>query len=495
MSSEDVGRRCTDGAYEWNAGIIEGRPLMIRHCAPDMTSHLYPAGDINESILLYRGCFTILLNGKRERTCDGDVRLSWLPTPRIEVRGEYHSGPEDFEALLSSTDDTQIWYPRTQIRLPDSESVPTPPTEEAPTWSRERHTAFIGPAEIYPPEIGDGTTLTRVTGLLVNGWDGYGSAIADPTDRRQTWFGRSSSRGGDWLVNMDALNPGSDQQGKLRGNGGYGVTHTVSISRADSSSFTADDLKGALQAMRCALSLILGRRADVVLPVGWNDGEPVWAWWTAGVVDSFRERGSWLDASIAADQSSEVVGRILDNWPDGLHSDTLRYATSYYVQALRLGAELGVAAAVSGLLLIGASWLVEDEQIYSQSAWGRLNPQAEKQIRSLLQFSACRINTAVPEAFVNLADVTHQLNATRKSDEDLKDGLSSIIKMRNDVVHPTRHKRSKCSAYQWTEAHSLTVHFLELALLAYVGYRGRFHPRTAANRWLGYVVDVPWTGC
>ena len=64
--------------------------------------------------------------------------------------------------------------------------------------------------------------------------------------------------------------------------------------------------------------------------------------------------------------------------------------------------------------------------------------------------------------------------------------------MRNDVVHPTRKKRTKLSYYQWAEAHSLAVHFLELALLAYVRYRGQFHPRIAANRWLGYVEDVPW---
>jgi hypothetical protein len=39
-------------------------------------------------------------------------------------------------------------------------------------------------------------------------------------------------------------------------------------------------------------------------------------------------------------------------------------------------------------------------------------------------------------------------------------------------------KRTKWSFYQWSEAHSLAVHFLELALLAYVGYRGRYHPES-----------------
>ena len=175
--------------------------------------------------------------------------------------------------------------------------------------------------------------------------------------------------------------------------------------------------------------------------------------------------------------------------------NTLRYATSYYMQAQALGVELGTAAAVSGLLLLGSSWLVEDRHAYSRSAWGSLRPEAKSQVQALLQFSDCRINTAVPGAFANLAAVADQLNAARQPDEAPLDGLGCIIKMRNDVMHPTRTKRMKWSPYQWSEAHSLAVHFLELALLAYVGYRGRYHPRISANRWLGYAEDVPWTGC
>jgi hypothetical protein len=116
-------------------------------------------------------------------------------------------------------------------------------------------------------------------------------------------------------------------------------------------------------------------------------------------------------------------------------------------------------------------------------------------VRALLQFSDCRINTAVPDAFSHLATAADQLNAARKPDEGSRDGLGCIIRMRNDVMHPTRTKRTKWSFYQWSEAQSLAVHFLELALLAYVGYRGRYHPRIAAHRWLGYTEDVSWTGC
>ena len=137
------------------------------------------------------------------------------------------------------------------------------------------------------------------------------------------------------------------------------------------------------------------------------------------------------------------------------------------------------------------SWLVEEKQLYSKTAWGKLSPEAESQIRELLKMSDCCINTVVPSAFAHLATVAKQLGAGDRP----RDGLSCVIRMRNDVIHPTRTKRTKWSAYQWAEAHNLAVHFLELALLAYIGYRGRIHPGVSANRWLGYTQDAPWLGC
>ena len=251
-------------------------------------------------------------------------------------------------------------------------------------WSREPGTAYLGPAEVYPPEIGDGSALVKVTGFIPNGWDGHGTRVADPADRRGTSFGRATARGG-WVLDMDALDPGGDLPGKLRREGGYGITHphAVSLSRADSSSFTADDATQALHAVRSALSLILGRPTDVVLPVGWSHDQAAWARWTAGQVDTFREPGTWLDASIAADQVSEVIGRFLDCWPDSLRSDTLRHAMSYYIQ--------------------GAG-------------------------------------------------------ARRR----------------------TRHRRRRIRAVAW---------------LHHQDRLPRTVPRIAANRWLGYTEDVPWTGC
>src|SRR5262249_23273841 len=140
MTSEDIGHRCPDGAYEWTVGNVEGKPLVIRHFAPDALKHLYSPGEIDQPILLYRGRFTAQANEvSPERVYDGHIRLPWRPRPRIEVRGEYNPEPAHIEALLGSAADTTIWHTRLQVNLPDAAGIPPPPIEEAPPWSRERH--------------------------------------------------------------------------------------------------------------------------------------------------------------------------------------------------------------------------------------------------------------------------------------------------------------------------------------------------------------------
>jgi hypothetical protein len=242
---------------------------VIRHRAPDVVTHLYQPRGINEPVLLYRGPFNTQGDERSERPYDGDVRLAWLPTPRIEARGERDTAPGDIEALLESGADTNIWYQRLQVHLPGTPGVLPLPSEEAPPWSHRPGSAYLGPTDVYPPDIGDGAALTRVTGLVPNGWDSFdGSRIADPSDRRCTWFGRAIADGGGWVLELDTVNPDQDFRKELRQRGGYGITHAVSLSRAGGATFTAADATDALHAVRAAFSLILGRRSDVVLPVG-----------------------------------------------------------------------------------------------------------------------------------------------------------------------------------------------------------------------------------
>lgn len=330
---QDPGHRTADGAFEWTLHREGGEPVTFRHMAPDPMTHIYQPAGVNEPILIYRGLFHTAAGEPAERAYDGDIRLSWLPTPRIEARGEREAAPEDVEAFFASLNNTSAWQKLPEIHLPEGPGLPRVPSREKPPRSGRPGVNHFDPAVVFPPEIGDGTTLTKITGLIPNGWDTRsGSLLADPSDRRRTWHGRTTGQGGGWTVTMDAIDPDGHVLSELSQRGGYGVTHAISLTRVGGAPFAAPEAVEALRAVRCALALAMGRRTDVVLPVGWRAGEPVWARWTAGRVDPYRDdRGSWLDLSIASAQVGQVVGQFLDNWTDPLHRDTLRYAVSYYV--------------------------------------------------------------------------------------------------------------------------------------------------------------------
>lgn len=474
----------------------DGTTNVFRHYAPDVSTHYYQPDSPREPLLLYQGAICSPASEAEDDAYQGDVWLRWEPKPHVEARGMRPTTPERFGAFMgrSSRPPQGIWVDRRTIRLPGDRGVPPIPLTEAMLEADYSTQQFSEP--IYPPEIGDGTELTKVSGLLINGFQGHdGMQLAAPSDRRWLHRGRTCARGAGWVVTLDDLsttNPGLWDV--LESSGGYAATHIVSLVRENSATFTAEQATDALEAVTCALNLAIGRRIDIAVPVGWQDDEPVWTKWTAGQAEAFGPTHTWLDPMITSRQIGETIGRVLDCWSDSLRRETLFYASSYYLQALSQYAETGTSNAVSGLLLLASSWLVEEKEVCTRTAWDK-KKTAQGQIRMLLDMPECRINAAVPCGFNYLAEVAQKIYESRERKGACPDGLDCIIRMRNDVVHPTHKRRGGWTYQEWIEAHNLVAHFLELSLLSYIGYTGQYHPRIAMERMTGYVEYMPWSGC
>ena len=101
------------------------------------------------------------------------------------------------------------------------------------------------------------------------------------------------------------------------------------------------------------LNLALGRRVTCALPVGWQNGKPVWCRWRSARVDGYRDASQWLDDTTSYRQVSEVVSRVLDYTADPVDKESLRYALSYYLTAnVDVDVELSASVPVSGLQLL-----------------------------------------------------------------------------------------------------------------------------------------------
>lgn len=460
---------------------------------PQLLTHPYALHAMNEAIVLYRGTYCLPHSDSDECAYQGLIELTWLPRPEIEARGERavtlpqrlarHKEP--------ATHSKGGWTTIPKVRLPTDAALP--PLPAAPAQDRDAPPRS-GPSEqlttmVLSREFGEGDALTRVAGVVVNGfevWDG--GLVVHPAGWRFPFSARTTAFGGGWIVTMDAIAQDPAGWKELEASRAYQVTQVLELARADGAEFNAQQAKLALEAIGYALTIALGRHVSVSLPIGFRTQEPVWASWAVGRIDPFRDPGTWLDQSVASTQVGELIGRTLEAWDNELRRDTLRDAVSYLVQSQVGQAELGITLPVSGLTLLSYSYLVEETDSLSKSNWKE--PGVPGQVRNLLTSLGVATDFAVPTDLPHLEDLRGRISA--RSGKPVGDGLGCIIKMRNAIMHPKRGERADWTYEEIVEGYLYATHLLEMALLAYVGYRGKVHPRIVSERMAGYLEDVPW---
>lgn len=466
-----------------------------RPAYPSVTTHPYETHDLNEPIVLYRGAYCLPPTDPDDLAYHGVIELRWLPEPEIVAHGERRSDLQNLalSRLVRQVEPTiSAWATVSSVRLPDDSKVPPMPASAPEADGPE--TPASGVVEqmttmIFPPEFGDGSALTCVTGLVANGFDAWdGSLVAAPSGWWSPMPARTTGIGGGWVATLDSAAMSGEAWKALEGSRGYQVTQVVDLRRVDGSDFSAREAMPALEVIGYALTIALGRHLTVMLPIGWRSEVPVWTRWGFRGVDPFRTMGTWLDHSVMSVQVGELIGRILESWDDELRRDTLRDAASYLVQGQSGHAELGITLPISGLTLLSYSHLVEELGTHSKRRWTRLGVAG--QIRALVTSLRSMPDLTVPADLVYLEALRARL-AAKSSEPDL-DGLGCIIKMRNAVMHPTRGERADWTYEEIIEGFLFATHLFEMTLLAYAGYRGRVHPRIASEQMAGYLEDVPW---
>jgi hypothetical protein len=273
---------------------------------------------------------------------------------------------------------------------------------------------------------------------------------------------------------------------ELHDTGGRRFTHIACLERTDGSSFAGEEALKALDRVRVALNIALGRRTTWSLPVGWYEGRAAWTRWRSAPVDAYARKSHWLDDTVASTQISEIVSRVLDFTTDAAGWEALRPSVAYYMAAnVDVDVELSVAIPVSALQLLAYYRFVTDRQVYSPRAWKALGTECE--LRMLL--TDIHADLAVHGYFQHLTDVRDALAGNAPA----RDALGVIVNMRNIVTHPKRDKPAIFSTYEWAEAGMHARYWLCLSILNIVGYRGQIadiFPPTV--HWTGMLKPVPW---
>lgn len=459
-------------------------PFRIVTDFPDALTHPYGQHERDAPIVLHQGRFFFAPDGG-ERELEGHCLLEWRPVPRLEAFGRYvqTTPAEDIGDLLTISGEA-AWAPLPWVELAGGAfpHVPTPGPRPAEPKSTPRHSTAH--AELREMSIGGDLEVERATFAICNGWEALDvKRVSDPV---RPWQFRAARLevpfDAEYVLTIDAVPHLRDILRELKRHGGVAITHIGCLARKDGSRFRIDDCVPLFNHFRLAVSIGTGRRIDAVLPVGHAGGKAVSTRWNQPRVDDYRTAHTMLDPTEASAQLGELLRDCHAYCASPEREALLHHATSYYIGSNRgTNLQLACAQVVSGLQLLSFFRLVTEGQM-SRGQWDSLT--TIDQLRALL--NACSVPTAVTPGASEFARAGAELpNPT-------SDGLEILIKMRNVVIHPSRHTTDRWSFYQWFEAWCAARELLLLAILNTVNYGGSYRSILEPDKWLGSLNQLPW---
>jgi hypothetical protein len=298
------------------------------------------------------------------------------------------------------------------------------------------------------------------------------------------WGGRWQFEVGGWRITADRRHDYADVMADVDSESVFVMTHVMEIRRVDDTTFDVDAIAELLECLRVCLSFGFGRWVAPALPVGYDaSGQVVWERWEAPIVDPAKKVGNaWLWQYRPQD-IEELVERSLTAFLNPDRRGMTRFQMILAVQAVEAGfVEQRVFAAFPALenLAWGAAVLdgVVSAAVYN--SW-----PGRDRLRFLLEDA--KVSLDVDEESLPAL-------AAYAAEKNLADGPAAVVSVRNKLVHPKSpddlvYSRPGLAADVWM----LTRHYLNLAILRSIGYRGSYVRLLPPFGAAGNAQPVPWT--
>lgn len=435
---------------------------------------VYRTEQPNEETILHEGLLSLALgpfdvDDEQVITGEGEVALSWLPSPRLRFTLRYDCAVEDDEPP----------YVAHRLFIPGS-------VRPAPCQLLGISTRFSGPMSGRRELVGRLTTGAFIGGEgptevlefhIVN----FPEYSGHPIDAENAgWTGRLRMASDNWVVDIDAVQYRHALYGALRASGGYAITNVGRLERTDGKPFSPATGFDVVDALRHLLSFIAGGWVGVAMFVGRDaDGAERWQFWQSLGATPSELSWTWLPTQAIEEDRIHVpdfghsLGVLLNFWSDPEWQGILRRSVRWQVESASAPRDTGLVLAQAGLELI--SWA----QLVMSGHWSRTkykNTDAAERIRCLLDLS--QIPREIPGRFYRLREVFAKSNV---------DGPAAIAKGRNAVVHP-RQGGVFASPECRDDAHRLALQYLELTVLRMLEFDGIHADRSAWRT----TERVPW---
>jgi hypothetical protein len=292
--------------------------------------------------------------------------------------------------------------------------------------------------------------------------------------------GRVSLCHDNWEITIAATEKIAEKVQKLGDCGGYMITHVGEVKRKDGSTFSVADLMSIREQCRYFLSFAMGRRTGLALFIAYDlDGKPVWEDWRSTVMDPGSWTGpSWFDYG-ASESLSQAFPGFIALWSKPIWQAPLRTAIYWYLQANRgspySSSDTGIILAQVAMELLAWTHLVLDKRLKSKGEF--------KEFTAAEQLSSLAVSLMIP---LDLRD--EAITVDKRIGGNSKDMSEFIVRMRNNLVHPEKEKGLDSEIL--INASRVTLEFLELVILALIGYTGCYRSRFETG-FPGTVKQVP----
>lgn len=430
----------------------------------------------DQAILLYTGAVRLIDRAENPTSIRGDVRLEWLPSPRVTLRSA-----EVSPCLLPTLLDDMNGGPLAPTRPHLSVRVPAAPVEIPAFVSHLGKGLTL--RLLAPVEVGMQEGFASVVFHVPNFPDYHGGAISSRGGRRR-WAGRVTLEFDGWRVTLDEINHHSHLERRLSRAAGVGITHIGTLERADGSLFGSHATKHVLERLSFLLSFVRGAWTCCTLPVACgNDGGERWAEWGAPRVA--RTNGlSWL-SEIHPESMALLAPGFFTRIEAWHWWEAITFALNCYYESNAADGMLQTATVLEQTALETLAWtyFVEDGRLTEEAFTARARWGASDRIRMLL--CEAHVPMGIPAQLASLSTLAQR--------EGWQDGPRALTALRNAIAHPNRRKAlGDLFEPSLADCWRLGVWYLEMVLLWLFAYDGVYASRLNPNPVPGHVERVPW---
>lgn len=259
-----------------------------------------------------------------------------------------------------------------------------------------------------------------------------------------------------WRIKLVDLPPPIGAKSRNLVDRDYAPTHEGVIRSADGEEFTAEEAESLIVELRAFFSFVRGNWCGVYDVFGETASEsrvPM-QWGTNHV--AMRTKGrSWLPL-VGGGESLARAFSGFSRVASGDHAKGSSLIRSIYHNLAAEQADFG-----SGIVLLQAA--------LETLAWETLNRDLRKPrpARELIRqgLLALGVDTSVPTGFPELEEL--------RTGNDWCDGVETLVRIRNEIVHPVRRISSLSGRHQFC-SYQMGMHFARLALLRFINFSGRY---------------------